>query len=165
MASFRKTLFILALILANFSHAGKPVLGKPAPDFLLTGLTSNDNATLSAYKGKVVLLDFWASWCLPCRRLLPMLSEMKARNPDLEILAVSVDVDKDKAISFLRDVEPGLKSARDVNQKAAETYAVEWMPVCFLIDKQGRLRFRHDSYTGGNLKLIEHEAKRLLAEP
>jgi len=156
---------MLAVILVGTVYASKPGLGKPAPNFTLMGLNSNDSVTLSSFQGKVVLLDFWASWCLPCKRLMPLLGEMKERLPELEMLAVSIDVDRNKAISFLRDVEPGLKAGHDADQKTAEKYNVELMPACFLIDKQGRLRFRHDSYTAETLKRIEREAKLLLAEP
>ena len=156
----------LTLIGAAAVCAAKPApLGKPAPDFSLPSLNSNDTMTLSAFRGKVVLLDFWASWCLPCKRLMPLLGEMKDRLPDLEILALSVDVDRNKALSFQRSVEPGLKAAYDANQKTSESYGVTRMPTCFLIDKKGRLRFRHDGYTEQDLKKLEREAKLLLAEP
>ncbi len=139
----------LMLALAGTALGAKPHLGRQAPDFSLVGLNSGSNSeekiSLSGFRGKVVLVDFWASWCLPCRRLMPMIVEMKDREPDLEILAVSIDEDKAKALSFLRDVVPGLKAAHDPKQKTADAYGVnELMPVCFLIDKNGRLRFRHD---------------------
>ena len=160
-----KNFLPLALMMAGSLYAANPLVGKPAPAFSFPGLTSKDTLTLSAFHGKVVLLDFWASWCLPCRKLMPMLSQIKERRPALEILAVSIDVDKTKALSFLRDSEFGLKDAWDSDQSAAKIYGVEWMPACFLIDKQGRLRFRHDSYSGEDLKKIEREAKLLLNEP
>ncbi len=154
------------LALAGAVSAAKPQLGKAAPEFSLAGLNSGDEIRLPDFKGKVVLLDFWASWCLPCRKLMPLLAQMKERHPDLEILAVSVDVDRNKAISFLREVEPGFKAAHDAKQEAAGAYGVkEQMPACFLIDKSGRLRFRHDGYGPGDLQAAEREAKLLLAEP
>ncbi len=147
-------------------YAAKPSsLGKPAPDFAASSLNSADTVKLSAFKGKVVLLDFWASWCLPCKRLMPLLGEMKDRIPELEMLALSVDVDRNKALSFQRSVEPGLKAGYDANQKISEIYGVSRMPTCFLIDKKGRLRFRHEGYTEQDLKKLEREAKLLLAEP
>ena len=159
-----KTLFT-GLILAGSVHAANPPLGKPAPGFSLSLLNSKDTLTLSVFRGKVVLLDFWASWCLPCRKLMPLLTQMKEQRPELQMLAVSIDVDRDKALSFLRDVDPGFTSAYDSEQKTAKMYGVEWMPTCFLIDKKGHLRFRHDSYSGEDLKKIEREVKLLLNEP
>ncbi len=153
------------LALAGAVFAEKPQVGKPAPDFSLVGLNSKEKIRLSDFKGKVVLLDFWASWCIPCRRLMPLLAQMKERAPQLEILAVSVDVDRNKAISFLRDVDPGFKAAHDAKQETAEAYAVnDQMPACFLIDRNGRLRFRHETYTAHDLEAVEREAKLLLGE-
>src|SRR5262245_17575822 len=111
-------------VLAGAVSAAKPQLGKPAPEFSLVGLNSEEKVRLSDFRGKVVLLDFWASWCLPCRKLMPLLAQIKERHPDLEILAVSVDVDRNKAISFLREVEPGFKAAHDARQETAGAYGV-----------------------------------------
>ena len=96
---------------------------------------------------------------------MPMISDMKERLPELEILALSVDVDRNKALTFQRSVEPGLKTAYDANQKVSEAYGVGQMPTCFLIDKKGRMRFRHGGYTATDLKKVERELKLLLAEP
>jgi len=159
-----RSLFSLLLFITAL-HASKPTIGKPAPDFSLAALGSKEPITLSSFKGKVVLLDFWASWCIPCKRLMPRLAELKARVPGLEILAVSVDENRDKALTFLRAVEPGLRAAHDADQKTADAYALEGMPTCFLIDKKGRLRFRHDGYTAEDLEKVEREAKLLLSEP
>jgi cytochrome c biogenesis protein CcmG/thiol:disulfide interchange protein DsbE len=159
----------LVLALTGTTLGAKPRLGRPAPDFSLVGLNglnSEEKISLSAYHGKVVLLDFWASWCLPCRRLMPLLVELKDRDPDLEVLSVSIDQDKTKALSFLRDVVPGLKAAYDGKQKTAAAYGVnELMPACFLIDKSGRLRFAHSGYTAEDMEAVEREANLLLSEP
>ena len=149
-AGLRKVFWAIILCTATGVFA-KPPAGKTAPEFSLIGFDSTEKVKLSDFKGKVVLLDFWASWCLPCKKLLPMVADMKSRYPDLQVLAVSIDVDRNKAISFLRSVETGLKAAHDADQKTAAAYAVEWMPTSFLIDKRGRLRFRHDSYTERDL--------------
>jgi len=162
-------LMSLTPALTGVAWGAKPHLGRLAPDFSLVGLkgyNSEEKISPSSFRGKVVLLDFWASWCLPCRRLMPLLVDMKDRHPDLEVLAVSIDSDRNKALSFLRDVVPELKSAYDVKQKTADAYGVnELMPVCFLIDKAGRLRFRHDGYTAQDMEAVEREANLLLAEP
>jgi thiol-disulfide isomerase/thioredoxin len=155
--------WLLALFAAS-AAVSKPIPGQPAPDFALRSLVSKEPITLSAFRGKVVLLDFWASWCLPCKKLMPKLSELKSRLPELEVVAVSVDADPNKALTFLRSVEPDLVAAHDAKQKTAEDYALEGMPTCFLIDKQGRLRYRHDGYTAEDLKKAEREARLLLAE-
>lgn len=156
--------WVSGLVLAAAVCAARPPMGKPAPEFSLIGLNIKDSIALSSFRGRVVLLDFWASWCLPCKRLLPMLSDLKQRLPDLEIIAVSVDVDRNKAVSFLRGIQPNLKAAHDADQKTSEAYGVEWMPTSILVDKYGRLRFRHDGYTAPDLENVEREASLLLTE-
>lgn len=156
---------LLTLLLCGAGSASKPTLGKPAPDFSLAGLTSKERITLSELRGKVVFIDFWASWCVPCRRLMPKLAGLKARFPDLEMVAISVDENRNKAITFIRGIEPGLRAVHDADQKVSNTYDLEGMPTCFLVDKQGNLRFRHDGYTAEDLDKVQREARLLLSEP
>jgi thiol-disulfide isomerase/thioredoxin len=146
------------------SARDKTGLGKPAPDFTLPGLSREESVTLSALKGKVVLIDFWASWCHPCRQLMPRIAEIKTRFPDVEIVAISVDTDRDKALTFSRAVEPGLRPVHDSAQKVADSYRVERMPSGFLVDKQGVLRFRHDGYGSKTLVSVERQLQLLLNE-
>jgi thiol-disulfide isomerase/thioredoxin len=142
----------------------KSELGKPAPDFTLYGFSHEDAVTLSALKGRVVLIDFWASWCMPCRQLMPRIAEIKAHLPDVEVVAISVDINRDKALTFVREVEPTLLPVHDTAQKVADAYGVERMPSSFLIDKQGVLRFRHDGYGVKSLASIERQLQLLLNE-
>jgi thiol-disulfide isomerase/thioredoxin len=111
-----------------------------------------------------VLVDFWASWCLPCRQLMPRIAELKGRHPELEVVAVSVDANRDKAVTFLRAVEPSLRAVHDANHAVADAYGVERMPSSFLIDKEGKLRFRHDGYAEKDLDAVERQIRLLLEE-
>jgi thiol-disulfide isomerase/thioredoxin len=164
----RSALPFLALVIALSMSAAwsrdKTKLGETAPDFSLPGFSSEDGVTLSKLKGKVVLIDFWASWCMPCRQLMPRIAEVKARFPDVEIVAISVDTERDKAITFIRAVEPGLRPVHDTAQKTANHYGVERMPSSFLVDKRGVLRFRHDGYSGKSLASIERQLQLLVNE-
>ncbi len=160
----RVALSFFFLFPISIALASKPEMGKPAPPFSLVGLDSKNSVSLSDLKGKVVLVDFWASWCLPCKILMPKLSELKARLPDLEIITISVDEDRTKALTFLRSLEPDLKAVHDGDQKVADAYSLEGMPSCFLIDKQGHLRYRYDGYTVKDLEKVERQAKLLLSE-
>lgn len=159
-------LALLVLTGAGWASKGskRPTVGKPAPDFTLSGLTARDTIALPALKGKVVLIDFWASWCLPCRQLMPRIAELKGRHPELEIVAVSVDASREKAITFLRAVEPSLRAAHDPKHLVADAYGVERMPSSFLIDREGRLRFRHEGYGEGDFEAIERQVRLLLEE-
>jgi cytochrome c biogenesis protein CcmG/thiol:disulfide interchange protein DsbE len=155
----------LVLLAASAGWTGKKkTVGQPAPEFTLSGLTSDDSVRLSALRGKVVLIDFWASWCMPCRQLMPRLAEIKTRFPDAEVVAVSVDINREKAVTFLRAVEPSLRAVHDTAQEVSKAYGVERMPSSFLVDKQGVLRFRHDGYTAKSLESIERQIQLLLNE-
>lgn len=165
------TCVILCLVLLVLTGAGwaskgpkRPSAGKPAPEFVLTGLASEDSVTLSALRGKVVFIDFWASWCIPCRQLMPRIAELKARYPELEVVAVSVDANREKAITFLRAVEPSLRAVHDADHAVADAYGVEQMPSSFVIDRDGKLRFRHDGYTAKDLDAIGRQVRMLLEE-
>lgn len=162
------TLCLTLLVLTGASWASKgakrPSVGKAAPEFSLSGLASADSVTLSALRGRVVFVDFWASWCLPCRALMPRIAELKGRYPDLEVIAVSVDANREKAITFLRAVEPSLRAVHDADHAVADAYGVERMPSSFVIDRGGRLRFRHDGYVAKDLDAIAREVQLLLDE-
>jgi cytochrome c biogenesis protein CcmG, thiol:disulfide interchange protein DsbE len=161
-------LCLALLVLAGAGWAGKSSkrisVGKPAPAFALSGLSSKDTLSLEDLKGKIVFVDFWASWCLPCRQLMPRIAELKARYPEIEVVAVSVDADREKAITFLRAVEPSLRAVHDPDHKVADSYGVERMPSSFLIDRDGRLRYRHDGYSEEDLETIERRIRVLLEE-
>ena len=156
---------LLALTLAFSAEAGrKNSLGRPAPDFKLGGLASADSVTLSALRGKVVFIDFWASWCVPCRQLMPRIAEIKMKYPQVEIIAVSVDNNRDKAVTFLRQVGSDLRAVHDEKQTVSEAYGVQRMPSSFVIDARGVLRFRHDGYGAKTLETVEREIQLLLNE-
>lgn len=95
---------------------------------------------------------------------MPRIAELKARYPEIEVVAVSVDADREKAITFLRAVEPSLRAVHDPDHKVADSYGVERMPSSFLIDRDGRLRYRHDGYSEEDLETIERRIRVLLEE-
>ncbi len=111
-----------------------------------------------------MLVDFWATWCAPCRKSLPRLDKMASRRPDAAIVAVSLDSDKGKARRFLKDKSQSLLPLFDKNQVSAKAYAIKGMPAAFLIDKAGNLRKRYDGYTENTLAEMEADLEKLLRE-
>lgn len=103
---------------------------------------------LSAYKGKVVYLDFWASWCTPCRESFPWMSEVQRLDGarGLVVIAVNVDHDKDLADKFLQRFAPQFKVVYDPNGDIAHQYRPKDMPTSFVIGRDGRIRFTHAGF-------------------
>jgi cytochrome c biogenesis protein CcmG, thiol:disulfide interchange protein DsbE len=133
------TLFLpLALVSAcdRGAHPSQP--GRAAPDFNVSdGLTS---IHLADYKGKVVLLNFWWSDCEPCIIELPSLLELHRDQPDLAILAVSIDEDADSYSRFIARRHVNLITVRDPNQSAAKLFHTEQWPETYVIDRNGVIR-------------------------
>lgn len=112
--------------------------GKQAPDFTVSdGRTS---IHLANYRGQVVLLNFWATWCPPCVQEMPGLIQLHHDRPDLAILAVSIDEDEDAYTHYIERRHVDLISVRDPDQAAAKLYHTEGWPETYIIDRQGIIR-------------------------
>jgi len=112
--------------------------GKPAPDF-----TVSDGSTtihLASYRGRVVLLNFWATWCPPCIQEMPALIELHHQAPDLAILAVSIDEDPVAYSRFIARRHVDLITVRDPAQKAAKLFHTDGWPETYIIDRSGIIR-------------------------
>lgn len=153
---------------ATREAGGGARVGAAAPAFSLESLGAPGGAvSLGDLTGQVVLLDFWATWCAPCRKTLPGLSDLMRRNPGLAVLAASLDEDRAKASDFLRRLpggNPAFRVLHDPGRKAAETYGLKGMPAAVLIDRKGILRGRYDGYTERDLATMEMAIRALLEE-
>jgi peroxiredoxin len=112
--------------------------GQFAPDF-----TVSDGSTsvhLSSYRGQVVLLNFWATWCAPCIEEMPSLLALHHDQPALAVIAVSIDEDADAYSRFLVRRHVDLITVRDPGQRAAQLYRTEMWPETYVIDRQGVIR-------------------------
>lgn len=125
--------------------SGKVEVGAPAPAYAAVSL-DGDTVSLGAQRGKVVLLNVWATWCHPCRDEIPELRAIHAKYQarGLELVGVSVDTDgSDDAIkSFMKDFEMTYPIWRDPDERVSAQFLVIGVPATFLIDKQGILRWR-----------------------
>lgn len=121
---------------------------------------------LAALRGKVVLLDFWASWCAPCRRSFPWMNELQQRHAaaGLAVLAVNVDHDRALADAFLRDVPVSFRLEFDPAGALAQRFDVQAMPTSFLLDRHGQVRMRHAGFREAQRAEREDELKKLLEE-
>lgn len=135
-----------------------------APTFSLTG--NAGPVDLAAYRGKVVYVDFWASWCAPCRKSFPWMNDLQRRYGarGLTIIAINVDKKQEAAQAFLADYPAQFTIAFDPTGMVAEAYRVWTMPSSYLIDRKGMLRSTHRGFFDASKNRIEEEIRQLLAE-
>jgi cytochrome c biogenesis protein CcmG/thiol:disulfide interchange protein DsbE len=115
-------------------------IGTLAPEFTLHDPDSGQTIDLRQYRGRVVLLNFWATWCPPCLEEMPSLQDLHRRMPQLVILAVSVDTDAATYQQFLRDNHVDFVDLRDPAQTINHLYGTAQFPETYVIDPSGRLR-------------------------
>lgn len=127
----------------------------PAAGFDLP--TATGTVKLEDLRDKVVLVDFWASWCGPCRQSFPWLGAMSERYGKNGFVVVAIDLDKDReaASAFLREFTPPFTVAFDPAGKSAEAFAVRTMPSSFLINRKGRLVYSHAGFNSRDTGAIE----------
>jgi peroxiredoxin len=154
---------ILVIALTLFNPPASNQIGKKAVEFSLPTV-AGETMALQSWRGKVVLLNFWATWCGPCREELPELARVqeKFRQRGLTVAAVTVDNELENIRSFLKKYDVKLQVLWDKRKKVAKAYAVEKMPSSYLIDRNGVVRFIHRGYNSEELKRIETEIDELL---
>ncbi len=158
-------IFVLTTLLTCVLAAGPAVALEPgdaAPGFTLPALDGQANVSLARHRGKVVWLDFWASWCPPCLRSLPELEKLRKQLPadDFQIVAVNLDEDKKKALKFLERHPVGYPSGSDPEGTLPEKYGLQTMPTSYLIDRSGVVRVVHKGYRRGDIHKIEAEIRK-----
>lgn len=135
-----------------------------APDF---DLVSSDGSPvrLSAHRGKVVLLDFWASWCRPCRESFPTLERLHTsyRARGLTVIGISEDRQDGPYREFLATRPVSFRVARDATQSVARAYAPPAMPTSYLISREGRVRRVQRGYRASEVPALESAIQRVLS--
>jgi cytochrome c biogenesis protein CcmG/thiol:disulfide interchange protein DsbE len=123
-----------------YSGSRPPKIGTSAPEF--TVQDAQTKVTLSQYRGQVVVLNFWATWCAPCVEEIPSLVEMQRRLKDkgVTVLAVSMDVDEGAYRRFVKDHNVNLLTVRDPDQKSSSLYGTHLYPETYVIDRNGVMR-------------------------
>ncbi len=147
----RKFLAGLALtVLAMSSLAASDLAGKPAPDFALKSSTGA-NLRLSEYRGDVVMINFWATWCGPCRQEMPLLDQLYSRSQRVgfSLLGVNIDDDSSRAMDMIRELGVSFPVLFDARKEVSKLYDVDAMPVTVLVDREGNVRHVHKGYKPG----------------
>jgi thiol-disulfide isomerase/thioredoxin len=131
----------MMLTVAGCDRGSHPSLvNKPAPDFVVSDGTTSIH--LADYRGKVVLLNFWASWCAPCIVELPSLQQFHRDHPEYPILAVSIDEDEGAYKRFLVQRRVDFITVRDPEETSANKFGTTGWPETFVIDREGKIRRR-----------------------
>lgn len=161
--------FALVLFAMNIQAGESDWVGKPAPDFTLRsegGGSSGENIKLSDLKGQVVLLNFWASWCGPCRKEMPLLNDLhnKFKELGVTVLGINVESEKEMAMDFLSKTPVDFPILLDPTSSVVEAYRVDAMPTTLVIDRDGMIRTHHRGYKDGYEALYEADLETLARE-
>jgi cytochrome c biogenesis protein CcmG/thiol:disulfide interchange protein DsbE len=134
--------------------------------FLLCPVMLASNLDLTAYRGKVVYVDFWASWCAPCKQSFPWLDSLVRTYgaSNLVVIGVNVDKNRDQAERFLNETPADFPIVYDPKGQLATVYKVAGMPSGVLIDRTGHVRFQHSGFSEKQKVLYEAQLQTLLAE-
>lgn len=158
------TWFKFASVIVVLVGVAPLMAAEQAPAFTLP--TNSGEVSLASLKGKVVYLDFWASWCTPCRKSFPWMDELQKRHKDegLVVLAVNLDKKTEYIDKFLGSMKPSFTIAFDPEGKVADKYELRGMPTSYIIDRKGQLRERHLGFREKDKQALEDEIQKLLDE-
>lgn len=139
-------LTLLVCLTSTLGHAAKS--GQQAPNFTVQNLANNSQFSLDQFKGKLVYLDFWASWCPPCLKSFPFMEELKTRYSDqgLVVVAISLDENPEDARAFLKKASASFFVGHNKQGDIATMYNVQAMPSSYLIDRDGNIQQVHRGF-------------------
>jgi peroxiredoxin len=137
----------------------------PAPDFTLKSRTG-ENIKLSELRGQVVMVNFWASWCGPCRQEMPILDQLYQRYQPMGFTLLGINVEEDSAAAdkILKEIPVTFPVLYDTKHKVSERYQVRAMPSTYLIDRDGKLRYLHKGYKSGTEEAYQQQLRELIRE-
>jgi peroxiredoxin len=147
------------------SLASSGLAGQQAPDFVLKSATGT-NLRLSEYRGNVVMINFWATWCGPCRQEMPLLNDLYSRyeRVGFSLLGVNIDDDSGRAMQMAEELGVSFPVLFDERKEVSRLYQVEAMPVTVLVDREGQVRHVHLGYKPGYEEKYLTEIRALLRE-
>ena len=164
--SIRSPSSLFNVLKKKFSHVLLSILLFSTISGPAHGRTSSDGLNLDQYRGKVVYIDFWASWCGPCRLSFPYMQRLLSSYPNdrFVLLAVNVDHSQASADAFLARFGPDMPVVFDPGGRIAAQFHVAEMPTSILIDRQGRVRYVHKGFYDEQTPLYDSHISELINE-
>lgn len=155
----------MILLLAVTPMTFAAISSGPAGNFTLKS-AAGQNIKLSEFRGQVVLINFWASWCGPCRQEMPHLDAIhkKYKSLGFTVFGVNVEQDREMADKILRDIPVTFPILFDDENTVSKLYDVDAMPVTILVDRNGEVRFMHKGYRPGYEEEYEKQVRALVRE-
>ena len=165
LSGYRLSLLLCFLSFAVVTHADAASLKGQAPNFTLKSLAGK-NLKLSEMTGNVVLINFWASWCGPCREEMPLLNDLHKKYEPLgfTVLGVNVEEDARNARGFLKNFPVDFPIVLDSKNQVSKKYNVIAMPTTVVVDRDGNVRFLHKGYKPGDEEKYRKMVKKLVRE-
>lgn len=164
----RTSALALVISVATLALAPAPALavdaGQPVPSFSARSLDGDTTLALSSYRGKVVYLDFWASWCGPCQTAMPLVEQLRKEFPSdqFQVIAVNLDENPEKAKAFLAKHQIGYPSVSDPQGNLPKSFGLKTMPTSYLIDRAGVVRYVHPGFRASDIDELRKKIREVL---
>ncbi|CAB5033690.1 MAG: redoxin family protein [Actinobacteria bacterium] len=165
---FLKSAIVLTVFYFNSTPLFSAVVGNDMPICKITPLGETTSEELQKYKGQVIYVDFWASWCVPCMHSFPFLNEMheQLKEKGLQIVAINMDENLEDAKAFLEKIPAKFKVVTDASTTAqcAKDFDVTAMPSSYLIDRKGIIHKVHLGFRSEDTNILRTEVEKLLSQ-
>lgn len=154
---------LLVLSAVGNAHARMPEIGAAAPDFTLRSSTGK-NLKLSEYRGQVVMINFWATWCAPCRQEMPHLNRLyeQYRKAGFMLLGVNIDDNPRAAEAMAAHLKIRFPVLYDTGKQVSKRYDVDAMPSTVIVDRDGKVQYIHRGYRSGTEQIYETKVREIL---
>ena len=162
-----KHLWLSAVFFCTFeAFASELTIGSPVPNCPAVFSNPSEKLDLAQYKGKVVLIDFWATWCPPCKKAMPFLNNLHREysKAGLTVLGINVDEESTQATEYLKTAPVDYAMSFDPQGECPRVFEVKAMPSSYFVDKQGKLRAVHLGFRDTDQEQIRKQVASLLAE-